>query len=234
MREVKATLISDVVCPWCYLGVSRVRWLTAEAEQEGSARIELRFLPWMVNPSTSRKVQSRNAAYVKRFGAAEAARMQRAWVKIYGEEGLEFRAEDSETGSSFDAHRLARWAREQGGPDREAAFYWEVFQSHFGRGKAPSDREVLVAAARKVGLDGAQAAAVLQSEDALAAGVRAEMKVAGELLQQLTFSTGVPLLLLEDTRTKRKQVVPGAQDREVFRAVLARLIRKAKADEAKL
>eukprot|EP01065_Artemidia_motanka_P032662 TRINITY_DN39654_c0_g1_i1.p1 TRINITY_DN39654_c0_g1~~TRINITY_DN39654_c0_g1_i1.p1 ORF type:complete len:252 (+),score=88.86 TRINITY_DN39654_c0_g1_i1:55-756(+) len=228
-RSVRATIVSDVVCPWCYLGQARLRAAAKAAEADG-VEVEVRWLPWVLAPR-ARQVP-RRLAYIARCGGDEgrAESMMRGWKRMFEAEGMPY-ADGGETGPSVDAHRLARWARERGGPALEDRVQQSLFDMYFARGKAPCDRAALADAAARAGLPAADAAEFLAS-GRLGDAVQAELRAAERMVEEFGAGSGVPFILLEDEATGVRQIIPGAQDSGVFAAVFKRLLRKAMAAEA--
>eukprot|EP01062_Namystynia_karyoxenos_P042018 TRINITY_DN30690_c0_g1_i1.p1 TRINITY_DN30690_c0_g1~~TRINITY_DN30690_c0_g1_i1.p1 ORF type:complete len:187 (+),score=58.80 TRINITY_DN30690_c0_g1_i1:297-857(+) len=169
----------------------------------------------------------RAASYAARFGGDEerARQADDSWRRVLTAEGLPYLSGGrGETGPTGDAHRLALWVRERYGSDQEARLHDSLFRAHFAEGRSPCDRAALVAAAAAAGASAEDAEVFLASGE-LAEKLQYELAGAHELVSP--FNSGVPFFLFEDAATGVRQIVPGAQEREVFAAVIARLIRKA-------
>ena len=113
--------------------------------------------------------------------------------------------------NTFDAHRLLHWA-ETVNLDKQKALKEALFAAYFTDGQSPASHEVLVRVAEQVGLDMAQAKAVLSSD-----------KFAAEVRAQAQFYTGqgirsVPAVIIND-----KHLISGGQPVEVFEQALRQI-----------
>jgi predicted DsbA family dithiol-disulfide isomerase len=162
--RVHIDVVSDVVCPWCYIGKHRLeRALTLTPETAAEVEYRPYFLnPWIPREGIDRKTYletkfgsvARYDAIAERVGAAAAA------------EGLTYAPEKMKRQpNTIDCHRLILWARNGADPARMKQRLMELY---FAEGADLSDREVLVAAAQECGLDGDLARRLLVTEDDVA------------------------------------------------------------------
>lgn len=204
-------IISDVICPWCYLGAANLlRALTAQGDGHPFA---IRWRPFLLDPTLPPEGMDRSAYLWRKFGdlsGVEAA--HRRLDEMGREAGLRFRFDlIRRTPSSVDAHRLIRWAEPEGLQTRTAM---ALFARYFEAGEDISEPSVLTAAAAEAGLDPAVVARLLEG-DSDRADVREEARAAAEM-----GVTGVPTFLLGG-----RYAVSGAQPVEVW----TRLIREIEA-----
>jgi predicted DsbA family dithiol-disulfide isomerase len=135
-----------------------------------------------------------------------ARAMEQNVSEVAAADGLEYDLEHARIGSSFDAHRLVHLADRHGLQD---AMKERLFRARFTEGRLVSDPETLVQLASEVGLDGAEARAMLAGED-FAADVRDD-----ELTAQQLGITGVPMFVVD-----RAFGMSGAQPAEQLLALL--------------
>jgi predicted DsbA family dithiol-disulfide isomerase len=162
--RVHIDVVSDVVCPWCYIGKHRLERALA-LTPETTAEVEYRpyFLnPWIPREGIERKTYletkfgsvARYDAIAERVGAAAAA------------EGLVYAPDKMKRQpNTIDCHRLILWARNGADPVRLKQRLMELY---FAEGADLSDREVLVQAAQACGLDGELVRRLLAGDDDVA------------------------------------------------------------------
>ncbi|MBL6455889.1 DsbA family oxidoreductase [Belnapia sp. T6] len=166
-------VVSDVICPWCWIGKRNLEGALALLAEEGQ-RFAVYWRPFQLNPDMPDEGVERDAYRAAKFGSAERGRELDAQVAAAGRAaGLEFRHDlMRRTPNTIDAHRLIRWAGEQG-LDQQAALEEAIFQAYFQRGLDTGSRAVLAALAGEAGLSEAEATAFLASGEG-EAEVRAE------------------------------------------------------------
>src|SRR3954467_13715012 len=105
-------VISDVVCPWCWIGKRRLEKAIAAFDGE----IKVRWLPFQLNPQMPKEGISRREYRTKKFGSWERSQELDAQVAAAGAgEGIHFPFDRMErTPNTLDAHRLIRLADEEG------------------------------------------------------------------------------------------------------------------------
>jgi predicted DsbA family dithiol-disulfide isomerase len=154
------TVVSDVVCPWCFIGKRRLE--TAIAARPDIS-VTVTWHPYFLNPWIPREGISRTDYLTTKFGSVEryadiAARVTAAALA----DGLIYdSAKISRQPHTLDCHRLIHWAAEHGA---NAAMKQRLMELYFTEGADLTDREVLVAAAAACGLDGAEARTRLASD----------------------------------------------------------------------
>jgi predicted DsbA family dithiol-disulfide isomerase len=119
--------------------------------------------------------------------------------------------------NTFEAHKLLRWALADQNPDAQSALSLALFRAHFQQRRNVGKREVLLDIAADLGFDRAKAKAALEDE-ALAIAVRMEEQRA---LQNNIRS--VPSFIVNG-----RYLIPGAQEPEVYRETLRKLVELAK------
>ncbi|HEY7247889.1 MAG TPA: DsbA family oxidoreductase [Xanthobacteraceae bacterium] len=145
-------MISDVVCPWCFIGKRRLEEAIA---LRPNIPVEVHFRPYFLNPWVPREGMSREAYLTSKFGSPERYRAIAHRVSdAAAAEGLVY-APDKITRqpNTLDCHRLIRWAAESGNAGRMKQRLMDLY---FTEGADLSDRNLLVEAAAAVGLDRAE------------------------------------------------------------------------------
>lgn len=209
MSALKIDFVSDVVCPWCVIGL---RGLQAALARMPEVTAEIVFRPFELNPQMPREGQNIVEHVAEKYGASPAqsaesrARIRQA-AAAFG-----FAMNGDETSriyNSFDAHRLLHWAAGEG---RQAALKEALFAAYFTNRQDISDPEVLVAAAGVAGLDPQAARAVL-AEGRFDEEVRADAAA-----WHARGISAVPSIIVND-----RYLIQGGQPVEVFERVLGKI-----------
>jgi predicted DsbA family dithiol-disulfide isomerase len=145
-------MISDVVCPWCFIGKRRLEKAIA---LRPSIPVEVHFRPYFLNPWVPREGMSREDYLTKKFGSPE--RYRAIGKRVSGAaaaEGLVYTPEKiTRQPNTLDCHRLILWAGESGNAGRMKQRLMDLY---FSEGADLSNRDVLVEAAATAGLDAAE------------------------------------------------------------------------------
>jgi predicted DsbA family dithiol-disulfide isomerase len=195
-------VISDVICPWCFIGKRRLeRAITALA---GRHEVRVRWHPFQLNPQMPRGGMDRREYRTAKFGSWERSQALDAQVAAVGAaEGLVFAFDTmGRTPNTLDAHRLVRLAGREGIQD---AVVEALFQAYFSKGRDISDRQTLLDVVAEAGLDRGRAEAELDTDEGLAA-MRAEEAESHRLGVQ-----GVPFFIVNG-----KVALSGAQEPKAF------------------
>jgi len=142
-------VVSDVVCPWCFIGKRRLEKAIALKPE---IPVTVRYRPYFLNPWVPRAGISRTEYLTTKFGSVERykANAQRI-VLAARQEGLVYNLDAiARQPNTLDCHRLIRWSAENGDPARMKQRLMELY---FTEGADLSDNEVLVGAARDCGID---------------------------------------------------------------------------------
>jgi predicted DsbA family dithiol-disulfide isomerase len=204
---------SDVVCPWCYIGMRRFERAAAAFGQAGDVTVTYRSFE--LDPDAPAQRTGSHAEHLARkYGmtTAQAEDSGRQMTQRGAAEGLEFRFDLMRGGNTFDAHRLLHLARDEG---LQPQLKERLMRATFTEGLPISDRDCLAGLAAEVGIPAATAAAVLDG-DGYAGAVRADEQQAARY-----GITGVPFFVAD-----RSYAVSGAQPPEV----LLQLLQQAQAD----
>ncbi len=144
-------IVSDVVCPWCYVGKHRLD--NALESLELSCRPSIIWRPFQLHPDLPQEGMDRRAQRTAKFGTWEAAsERDAALVQAGAAEGIPFAFHKIlRTPNTFDAHRLIWLAQREGLQDEVAE---ALFSGYFVEGLDIGRSEVLADIARTVGLNG--------------------------------------------------------------------------------
>ncbi|HTP97863.1 MAG TPA: DsbA family oxidoreductase [Casimicrobiaceae bacterium] len=205
-------VVSDVVCPWCYIGKRRLEAALARLRQsEPDFLYEIRWHPFQLNPDLPPSGVDRREYLERKFGGPDRAREIYARVSAAGESvGIPFAFDAiARQPNTLDAHRLVAWAqaRREGDPD---ALVEALFKAYFVEGRYVGDREELAKLAAAAGYDPSDARALLASSE-LADGVADADRRAREM-----GIGGVPLFIFGG-----KTAVSGAHEPETLLDAIA-------------
>ena len=203
---VKLDIISDPICPWCYIGKTN---LDRALERAGDHPFEIEWHPFQLNPDMPPEGADRRAYLEAKFGGkAQAVQIYARVTEAAAAAGLVFNFEAMErTPNTLNAHRLIHWAGIQG---RQSLVVSALFRAYFTEGRDIGDVEVLADLADSAGMDGAVAARLLAS-DADIADIRARDVHSREM-----GVNSVPTFIVD-----HRHAVPGAQPPEIWDKVIA-------------
>src|SRR6202049_3845527 len=148
-KPLQIDIVSDVVCPWCYIGKRRIENALALAPE---VPVEIHWRPFFLNSWVPREGISRDEYLTAKFGSPEAYKgIAGRVVAAAGEEGLSYHPERvKRQPNTIDCHRLIHWAEAQG---KAAEMKQRLMELYFRDGGDLTDTNVLVQAAADVGLD---------------------------------------------------------------------------------
>ncbi|MET3712916.1 putative DsbA family dithiol-disulfide isomerase [Sphingomonas trueperi] len=214
-RPLTIDFVSDVVCPWCVIGLKGLEEALARAGDAVTA--EIRFHPFELNPGMAPEGENIVEHIGRKYGATpEQSAGTRAMIRERAA-ALGFTmamGDESRIYNTFDAHRLLHWAGLAGD---QRALKMALFTAYFTEGKNAGDRAVLIAAAEQAGLDPAEAARVLD-EGRYAEEVRAE-----EALWQSRGIQSVPAIVID-----QRYLISGGQPPEAFEQALRQIAAEAR------
>jgi predicted DsbA family dithiol-disulfide isomerase len=210
-KPLPIDIVSDVVCPWCYIGKRRIENALALAPE---VPVEINWRPFFLNPWVPREGISRDEYLTTKFGSPEAYKnIAGRVVAAAGEEGLTYRPDlVKRQPNTIDCHRLIHWADAIG---KSAEIKQRLMELYFRDGGDLTDSDVLVQAAAGCGLDAADVRRRLATDEDVAL-ISAQAKDAAD-----KGISGVPTFVFA-----QKYAVSGAQPAEQ----LARAIRQVSAE----
>lgn len=198
--DLSVDVISDVICPWCFIGKRRME----KAVAEHGGPVKVRWHPFQLNPTMSKEGISRRDYRIKKFGSWKRSLELDANIVATGkDEGIHFDFDRMErTPNTLDAHRLIWLADQVGCQD---AVVEALFLAYFTEGQDISQRQTIIDVVAEAGLDRGRAEVMLNSD----AGMDA-MRDAGEQARQLRVDS-VPFFVVNNEIT-----LSGAQPPDVF------------------
>jgi predicted DsbA family dithiol-disulfide isomerase len=215
-QPVRIDVVSDVVCPWCFIGKHRLEKAIALSPD---IPVEVHWRPYFLNDWIPREGIARENYLTTKFGSVERYKgiAQRVGAAA-AEEGLVYAADKMKRQpNTIDCHRLIRWA---GGIGKAAEMKQRLMDLYFTEGADLTNRAVLVQAASDVGLDPEDVRAALDSDQDVAE-VEREAQSAKEAGIE-----GVPMFIIGG-----KYAVSGAQSPEYLAEAIARAAQEQQAAE---
>ncbi|WP_150304674.1 DsbA family oxidoreductase [Pseudomonas saliphila] len=199
MNTLHIDIVSDIACPWCAIGYARLE--RAMAALKGELEFTVTWHAFELNPDASGEGEPILEALSRKYGRSESEMeaSQANMISIANELGLNFeKMQQRRTANTFDAHRLVKWAGEQG---QQTQMKQALFDAYFGRAENVSDEQVLLRCVESIGLDADEAKAVLASQR-YADAVRAD-----EERYRQAGVTGVPAFIINE-----QYMIAGAQE----------------------
>jgi predicted DsbA family dithiol-disulfide isomerase len=202
-------VISDVVCPWCYIGQRRLAEALARLPADDAARrATIRWHPFQLNPDLPQAGVPRRTYLEDKFGGPErAAQIYARIVAAGAAAGIPFAFDRIEIQpNTRDAHRLIAWAQAQ---FDAGDLVGRLFRAYFIDGRAIGDRDELAAIAGEAGFDPAAARDMLDSDEGVDAIALMDQRARDIGVQ------GVPFFIFN-----QQVAVSGAQEPDVlFQAI---------------
>lgn len=209
-------IVSDAICPWCYIGKRRLEKALALAPQQD---LQIGWRPFQLNPDMPADGMDRKEYLRLKFGDRAGGNMYQAVEDAGRGEGIPFAFDRiKRTPNTILAHRLIRYAQREG---RQEEAVETLFRAYFTEGANIGQVETLVGLAEAMKLDPTTVRAFLESntdEDT----IRAEDKFARQIGIQ-----GVPCFIID-----RKFAVSGAQPPEAFLEIFELAKKEATSAEA--
>lgn len=207
-ESLRIDIMSDIVCPWCIIGYRQL----AEALRATDTAHDIHWHPFELNTDMPSEGQNLREHLSEKYGSsAKESEENRLRITQAGAEvGFEFHFnDDTRMHNTFNAHQLLHWAGQQ---DRMHDLKQALFTAHFTNNRNLSDNAVLADIAAEVGLDHAEAMAVLEDQR-FTKDVREAEQIAREQGIQ-----GVPAVIFN-----RRHLVTGAQGVENYIRILGQL-----------
>lgn len=201
-KEIQLDIVSDVMCPWCYVGKRRLE--KALALVDPSLNLKVTWRPYQLDATLPAEGKDRQLYLSEKFGGADRAASFYQTIKEAGDgEGIPFDFDAiAVSPNTLDAHRLIHWARE-GGSELQDEVVEGLFEAFFTSGKHIGHHDVLGDVAETAGLDKEKILERLASDE--------DVKETTHAVQtaQSMGVTGVPCFILN-----MKYAVSGAQEPE--------------------
>ena len=211
---IEIDVISDVMCPWCYIGKRRLEKALAMGPD---VPVDIRWRPYQLDNTIPETGMDRKEYLRNKFGSDEQAAQVYGPVRAAGkDEEIPFEFDKiTISPNTLNAHRIIRWAMAEGVQD---AAVERLFQLYFIEGANLTDKQVLIAAAVEAGLERAVVERLLES-DADLEETRAEISQA----QQMGV-TGVPAFIIGS-----RYAIMGAREPEVIAQAIVEVVKERSA-----
>ena len=194
-------IVSDTICPWCYIGKRRFeRALVAS----GRSDVAISWRPFQLNPDMPVEGMTRDDYVRAKFGGGDRPRqIYQAIAESGREAGIEFHfSRIKRTPNTVLSHRLVHWSAKSEVQDEVVA---ELFKAYFEEGLDIGDQDTLVECAVRAGIDATLARRYLNGDEG-----RQEV-VASDVYARRLGINGVPCFIVN-----RKYAVSGAQPPSAF------------------
>ena len=203
MKTLRIDIVSDVVCPWCAIGLASLE--QALQRTQGEVAADIHFQPFELNPQLPAEGEGIGEHLQRKYGM-DPAQLADNQERIRARGAalgfvFDFNAR-SRIWNTLDAHRLLHWAGIEGG---QRALKHALLQAYFSEGRNVADHATLVDIASGAGFDAGRAQAILASNE-----YAAEVREAEQFFTRNGIN-GVPAVIIE-----RKHLVSGGQPVEVF------------------
>lgn len=209
MQKIKIDIVSDVVCPWCYIGKRRIE--KAIDQLQGQFEFDINYLPFELNPTVPPSGFNQKDYLIKKFGSeAKYNQITSHVTTVAAEEGLNFDfAAQKIAPNTRDAHRIIWLAKQEG---KQLAVKEAFLKAYFEDGMDLSKPENLITIAVACGLSETRVTALLNSDEGL------QEVVTMEQLNQKRGVSGVPFYIIND-----QYGISGAQPTETFIQALTQI-----------
>ncbi len=203
---VKLDILSDPICPWCYIGKTN---LDRALERAADHPFDIEWHPFQLNPEMPPEGADRRSYLAARLGGQAQSDAAHLRLDEMGKAaGISFNFDVmTRIPNTMNAHRLIHWAGIEG---RQSLVVSALFRANFSEGRDIGDAEVLADIADSAGMDGAVVARLLAT-DADIAEIRARDAHSREM-----GITAVPTFIVD-----HRHAVPGAQPPEMWDKVIA-------------
>lgn len=203
---IKIDVISDVVCPWCYIGKRRLEKALNKLDSEYT--FEVTYHPFELNPSIPESGVNQKQYLSQKFGGEERYEKITAHVtQVAAEEGITFNFhKQAVSPNTRTAHRIIQLAKHV---DKQAEVKEAFMKAYFTDGVDLTKMDNLIAIAQHAGLEGEIVAQLISGKQGVAEVIQAEKEI-----QQIGI-TGVPFYIVQS-----KYGLSGAQPPEAFIEVI--------------
>jgi predicted DsbA family dithiol-disulfide isomerase len=207
VKTIEIDVISDVICPWCFLGKRRLDKAINLLE---GIKVEVNWRPFFLDPTIPKEGMSRRTYMENKFGAERLKTIHDPLIAAGKEDGVSYEIDRiTRTPNTMDAHRLIRWSHVVG---KQQDVTERLFMAYWNGGLDVGDRDVLLKIAADAGMDKTDVSENLENGTDVDA-VNAEVDHASRM-----GVTGVPCFIFA-----RKQGLMGAQPAEQLVEAIRRL-----------
>ena len=205
LKPLVIDVISDVMCPWCYIGKKR---LEKAIKSVPDIQVDVRWHPYQLDPTLPPEGKDRATYMNEKFGGADRAEAAYDRVRQAGrEEGIPFAFEKIEVSpNTLDAHRLILWSRSD---DLQDDVVERLFRAYFVEGRNLAKSETLVQISAEAGMQSDLVEQLFETDSDLAK-LKRQIEQASEM-----GVTGVPFFIIDG-----RFALAGAEDPATIAAAL--------------
>ncbi|OIQ43164.1 MAG: polyketide biosynthesis protein [Roseobacter sp. MedPE-SWde] len=216
LPSVKLDIISDPICPWCYIGKTHLDKALAETPEHPFV---IEWHPFQLNPDMPREGMDRRAYLEAKFGGKEGAVRAYAPVVEHAEKaGLSIDFEGMQrTPNTIDAHRLIHWAGIEG---KQGKMVDALFDAYFAQARDIGDSDVLVEIAAKIGMEADVVRQLLSGNNDVE-----DIRKRDAHSRQMGVSS-VPTFIIAN-----QHAVPGAQQPDMWKQVIEDIMQQLQSTE---
>lgn len=207
---MKIDIISDVVCPWCYIGKKN---LEAAMAQRPDIDFEVQWFPYQLHPEAPLEGYNYIETIEGKYGKARIQMMFAQITQAAKAAGIRMNLEGIERGANtLKAHRLLGLALHDGGPDLQNSLSEALFQAYFCDNQDIGDTEILSTIAAEIGIAKEKVNTYLKSDDG-----------ADDVQKLISFSRQQGISSVPSFSLDGQFILSGGQATEVFINTIDRL-----------
>ena len=196
--KIKIDIVSDLVCPWCYIGQKRL----ADALKEGDYEADISWKPFQLHPELQKEGMEKNKFLTQKFGE-RGANLFNQIKDVADSESLAMNPESiTNIPNTINVHRLMWYAKQKG---KDLSLAVSLFEAYFAAGKDFSNDQTLIDLGVACGLD------QTDLKDFLASDMAKEEVLAEENMYRNAGISAVPTFIIND-----KYMIQGAQPPSAF------------------
>ena len=203
MERITIDVISDMVCPWCYLGKARLELAIAEVQDRVS--VDVTYRPYQLNPDMPPEGVDHKDWLIEKLGQERMEQSHAMLTELGAAIGIKYDFDAIKISpNTLDAHRLALWAHSES-PAHQERVMSLLFRAYFEQGRNIGNHETLAQIGQEAGLNKDLITRLLAS-DADKDTVKSEIDAAAQM-----GVSGVPFFIID-----QKYAISGAQEKDLF------------------
>jgi len=202
-------VVSDAICPWCFLGKRRLDAALGALDMD----VFIRWRPYMLDPTIPPEGLDRDEYMLNKFGPERIKTIHDPLIDAGRGLDVPYHFDlITRTPNTLDAHRLIRWAHTV---ERQNEMVERLFMAYWSEGRDIGNRDVLAQCAGEAGINAQQIRELLDTDQDVAE-TKAEIEHATNI-----GVTGVPTYILAQS-----YALVGAQSPEVLIDAINRVARE--------
>lgn len=203
MERITIDVISDMVCPWCYLGKARLELAIAEVQDRVS--VDVTYRPYQLNPDMPQEGVDHKTWLIEKLDQERMEQSHAMLTDLGAAVGIKYDFDAIKISpNTLDAHRLALWAHSES-PAHQERVMSLLFRAYFEQGRNIGDHETLAQIGEEAGLNKDLISRLLAS-DADKDTIKSEIDAAAQM-----GVSGVPFFIID-----QQYAISGAQEKDLF------------------